>query len=92
MFASLRRKFGTAAFVFPLMALMGIIFHVEPKDILMGSIVMYIVTLVLLMLDDVFVIEFADNGTLLSKEELVELDKLVSPAPTVQVTVNVQTH
>lgn len=90
MFASLRRKFGTAAFVFPLMALMGIIFHVEPKDILMGSIVMYIVTLVLLMLDDVFVIEFADNGTLLSKEELVELDKLVSPAPTVQVTVNVQ--
>ncbi len=92
MFALLKRKFGTAAFVFPLMTLMGLIFHVEPKDILIGSIVMYIVTLALLMLDDVFVIEFADNGALLSEEELVELDKLVSPAPTVQVTVSVQAH
>ncbi len=92
MFALLKRKFGTAAFVFPLMALMGLIFHVEPKDILLGSVLMYIVTLALLMLDDVFVIEFADNGALLSEEELVELDKLVSPAPTVQVTVSVQAH
>lgn len=77
MFALLKRKFGTAAFVFPLMTLMGLIFHVEPKDILLGSIVMYIVTLALLMLDDVFVIEFADNGALLSEEELVEIDKAV---------------
>lgn len=90
MFASLRRNYGTAAFVFPLMALMGIIFHVEPKDILLGAVVMYVVTLALLVLDDVFVFEIANDGALLSEEELVELDKLVSPAPTVQVTVNMQ--
>ncbi len=86
MFALLRKKFGTAAFVFPLMALMGIIFHVEPKDILLGAVLMYVVTLALLMLDDVFVFEFADNGALLSEEELVEIDKLVSPT---QITVEV---
>lgn len=56
MFTSLRKNYGTAAFVFPLMALMGIICHEEPNDILLGSVLMYIVTLVLLTLDDVVTI------------------------------------
>jgi hypothetical protein len=89
MFALLKRKFGTAAFVFPLMVLMGLIFHVEPNDILLGSIVMYIVTLALLMLDDVFVSESTGNVALLSEEELVELDRLVYP---VQIKVEIQYH
>lgn len=80
MFAALRRNYGNAAFVFPLMALMGIIFHVEPKDILLGSVVMYVVTLALLALDDVFVFEIANDGALLSEEELVEMDKLIKGA------------
>ena len=89
MFALLRRKFGAAALVLPLMALMGIMFHGDPKDVRLGAVLMCIVTLALLMLDDVFVFEFADNGALLSEEELVEIDKLVSPA---QITVEVQYH
>lgn len=92
MFDSLRRHYGSAAFVLPLCAIMGIIFHMDAMETLYAAVVLYVTVLALMVLDDVFVVEFPNDGTLLSEEELVELDKLVSPAPTVQIKVEMQYH
>ncbi len=78
MFAALRKNFGNAAFVLPLMVLMGIIFNAELKDILLGTAIMYGSILVLLMLDDMFVVEPTNTGALMSEDELAEIDDLVT--------------
>lgn len=80
MFPTLRENYGNSTIVFPLMALMGIMFHADMWETLYAASLMYITAIALLMLDDMFAIEWTDTGALLSEEELVELDKLVAAA------------
>ena len=58
MFPTLKSNYGNAAIVLPLMALMGLVFHADVWETLYAATLVYVTAIALLMLDDVFVIEW----------------------------------
>lgn len=88
MFDSVKRNYGTAGITLPLMALMGEIFHVGLLETILAALLFYVLTLVLMVIDDFWVPYDPNEGAPYTEEELLEIDQLV--APKAQLTIVVQ--
>ena len=79
MFSPLRRNFGTAALTLPLTALMGFLFNASLWETLYATALLYLVSLALLVLDDLYKPSTEGMAAPYTEKELLELDFIVTP-------------